>query len=67
MAHLADPRVWLAGLISAAANGAASALMLYAVAPEASMATILKATGVSMALAVANHLRRSPLPGVETQ
>lgn len=64
---LTSQKVWLASLISAAANGAVSALSLYLVAPEAGLPVIAKATLVSVALAVANYLKQSPIPGVHKQ
>lgn len=60
-----DYRVWLAGLISAAANGLAATLAIYVAAPEASATVIIKSTLIATILGVANYLIRSPLPSTK--
>lgn len=55
-------RVWLKGLIAAAAGGASGSVGLHMVSPDTPIETLIKAGAINSLIAVLAYLAKSPLP-----
>lgn len=55
-------KIWLKGLVNAAANGAGVAGALYVTDPHTPIETLVRAGAIGAAFGVINYFKASPLP-----